>query len=197
LPGPRGELGPAGPAGAAGRNGERGPEGPRGMLPIARAWKDGVSYAGDVVTHDGGTWQAIKDTGRPPGGPDWLPLAVAGSNARSPRVKGTYSAGTKYEELDIVVRDSSSFIALRDNPGECPGDGWQMIACGGKRGVAGEKGGQGDRGPKGEKGDAATKISSWKIDRGRFVATPVMSDGSHGPELELGELFKEFQNQTR
>ena len=50
--------------------------------------------------------------------------------------KGTCDARAVYNRLDVVVRDSSSFVALRDKPGACPGDDWQMIACGGKRGVA-------------------------------------------------------------
>jgi hypothetical protein len=35
-------------------------------------------------------------------------------------------------------------------------------------------------------------IRDWKIDRARYVATPVMSDGSEGPPLELRELFQQF-----
>jgi hypothetical protein len=200
--GPRGEIGPVGAAGRDGRDGKDGapgPEGPRGMLPIARAWKDGVSYAGDVVTHDGGMWQAIKDTGKPPGGADWIKLAVRGRDARSPRPRGTYSASEAYAELDVVVRDSSSFIALKDDPGPCPGDGWQMMACGGKRGVAGEKGPPGKdgaRGERGERGADAPTILGWKKDRKRFVATPVMSDGTLGPELELRDFFEQFQIET-
>jgi uncharacterized coiled-coil protein SlyX len=63
------------------------------------------------------------------------------------RVRGTYSNGSTYQALDVIVKDSSSFVALRDSPGPCPGDGWQMIACGGKRGPQGERGPQGPPGP--------------------------------------------------
>jgi hypothetical protein len=35
-------------------------------------------------------------------------------------------------------------------------------------------------------------ISGWKIDRARYLATPLMSDGSDGPPLELRELFEQF-----
>jgi hypothetical protein len=35
-------------------------------------------------------------------------------------------------------------------------------------------------------------ISGWKVDRARYVATPVMSDGREGPPLELRELFEQF-----
>jgi hypothetical protein len=61
-----------------------------------------------------------------------------------------------------------------------------------KRGVAGEKGPQGERGPKGEQGEAGVSIVRWKLDRERYVATPVMSDGSNGPALELRGLFEQF-----
>jgi hypothetical protein len=155
-----------------------------------------VSYAGDVVVHDGATWQATKDTGTVPGGRDWLSLARAGRDARSPRVRGTHKAGVSYEALDVVTRDSSSFIAVRDDPGPCPGDGWQMIACGGKRGTPGEKGErgeEGERGARGERGEDAVRIASWRIDRRSFVATPVMADGTDGPELRLFDFFEEFQ----
>jgi hypothetical protein len=36
--------------------------------------------------------------------------------------------------LDIVTFDKSSFIARHDEPGPCPGDGWQLIAAHGARG---------------------------------------------------------------
>jgi hypothetical protein len=47
------------------------------------------------------------------------------------------------------------------------------------------------------RGEDAGKIKSWKIDRKRFAATPIMTDGTHGPELELHGLFEEFQIETR
>jgi hypothetical protein len=109
-------------------------------------------------------------------------------------VRGTYSADATYQTLDLVMRESSSFIATRDDPGLCPGDGWQMIACGGKRGAAGEKG---ERGPKGDAGASGTTIRDWKLDRTHYVATPIMSDGREGPPLELRGLFEQFFLEVR
>jgi hypothetical protein len=63
------------------------------------------------------------------------------------------------------------------------------LASQGKRGVAGEKG---ERGPQGSPGSSGVTICDWKIDRARYVATPIMSDGSEGPPLELRELFQQF-----
>ena len=47
----------------------------------------------------------------------------------------------------------------------------------------------GERGPTGLSG---VTICEWKIDRARYVATPVMSDGREGPPLELRGLFEQF-----
>src|SRR5580765_805342 len=66
--GERGEPGKPGATGAAGldgKAGERGQKGEPGTLPVAREWAPGiVHYAGVVVTHGGGTWQASCDTGQ-------------------------------------------------------------------------------------------------------------------------------------
>jgi hypothetical protein len=39
-------------------------------------------------------------------------------------------------------------------------------------------------------------IRDWKIDRARYVATPVMSDGREGPPLELRGLFEQFLHEA-
>jgi hypothetical protein len=90
--------------------------------------------------------------------------------------------------------NGSSFIALKDAPGPGPGPGWQLLTCPGKRGVAGEKG---ERGPQGDRGLSGATIRDWKLDRARYVATPVMSDGGEGPPLELRGLFEQFLLETR
>src|SRR4029077_4062728 len=134
--------GAAGEPGAAGRDGK---DGAPGLLPVVKTWTpDTVHYAGEVVTFSGQVFQALIDTGRSPVTADWRCLVRAGADARSPHVCGTYGAEETYGELDIVAINGASFIARRDNPGPCPGDGWQLIARQGQRGIAGEKG---DRGP--------------------------------------------------
>ena len=75
-----------------------------------------------------------------------------GSDGRSFQIRGTWTDGEVYRELDVVVLNGASFAARRDNPGQCPGDGWQLIASQGKRGQPGERGApgiKGDRGPPG------------------------------------------------
>jgi hypothetical protein len=54
----RGPTGPAGP---------RGEQGPPGKLSPVKLWvPETVYYAGDVIAHDGGTFQAQRDTGQRP-----------------------------------------------------------------------------------------------------------------------------------
>jgi len=159
-PGPRGEAGPPGQDGAPGERGPQGErglpgeQGPPGMLPIARAWTDAVHYAGDVVTHAGATWQAVRDTGRAPPHADWTCLAAPGADGRSLVVRGTWDEAEAYRAMDVAVCNGSAFVALRDDPGPCPGEGWQMIAMRGKTGKPGDPGPPGRAGERGPPGPA-------------------------------------------
>ena len=109
-------------------------------------------------------------------------------------MRGTFDETADYRRLEVVARNGGSFVALKDAPGPCPGSGWQLIASRGKRGIAGEKG---ERGPKGDPGLSGVTICDWKIDRARYVATPLMSDGREGPPLELRGLFEQFFSEVR
>jgi hypothetical protein len=185
----RGPPGPVGP---------RGEQGPPGKLPLVKLWvPETVHYAGDVVAYDAGTFQARRDTGQPPSHADWRCLATAGRDGKSITVRGTFNETAEYRRLDVVARNGGSFIALKDAPGPCPGSGWQLLASQGKRGAAGEKGERGPPGPRGDAGASAATIRDWKIDRARYLATPVMSDGSDGPQLELRGLFEQFFSEAR
>ena len=115
-----------------------------------------------------------------------------GRDGRSLNVRGTYDPGASYFTLDIVVCDGASFIACRDNPGPCPGDGWQLSARQGKRGPPGP---QGERGEKGRDGLSAPVITDWKLDVRTYTVTPIYSDGRFGPVLELGALFESAQDE--
>jgi hypothetical protein len=178
-----------------------GPAGPAGKLPIAKEWqRETVYYEGSVVTHDRGSYQALRDTGEPPDNEThWQSLAAPGRDAKSIRHRGTYKEDSEYAAYDAVALNGGSFVALRDKPGACPGPGWQLLAAPGKRGVAGERGPQGDRGPAGVPGppgkDAMT-IACWTLDRAAYTVTPVMSDGTSGPPLNLRGLFEQFLDEV-
>ena len=163
---------------------------PPAQFPSVKAFSpDTIYHEGDIVAFAGGTWQAQRDTARVPGAQDWVCLASAG---HSFTVRGTFNETAEYHRLDVVALNGGSFIALKDAPGPCPGPGWQLIASQGKRGAAGEKGERGAQGPQGNPGLSGATIRGWKIDREKYVATPLMSDGRDGPPLELLGLFQQF-----
>jgi hypothetical protein len=117
-----------------------------------------------------------------------------GRDGGSLKVRGTWNADERYGALDVVALDGGAFAARRDNPGVCPGEGWQLIARQGQRGVAGLHGEKGDRGPPGQ---AAASIVRWDIDKANYAVTPILSDGTKGPRLELRPLFEQFDTETR
>ena len=112
-------------------------------------------------------------------------VKVAIETALARRIKGTHDPKAEYFANDLVAKDGASFVAKRNNPGPLPGDGWQLLARQGQRGVAGE------RGPPGRD---APRITGWVVDRGAFTVAPKLSDGSTGPVLELGALFAPEDN---
>lgn len=176
VAGERGEAGPAGKDGATGERGLEGAPGAPGKLARVRPWSDGVHYEGHVVTHAGATWQAQRDTGREPPHDDWLCLASGGADGRSFVIHGTWSEAESYRELDVVALNGASFAARCDNPGPCPGDGWQLIAAQGKRGNAGERGQSGPA-AKGERGMPGPAVASMTVDEDGLL-TLNHADGS-------------------
>jgi hypothetical protein len=109
-------------------------------------------------------------------------VKAAIETALARRIRGTHDPKAEYVANDMVAKDGGTFVARRNHPGPCPGDGWQLMARQGARGVAGERGAPGR--------DAPT-IKSWKVDRQRYLVIPVMSDGREGPTLELRALFED------
>jgi hypothetical protein len=73
---------------------------PAAKFPAVKAWKDGVYYEGDVVAFAGGTYQALRDTGKGPESADWMCLAVAGAGFA---VRGKYLADEAYQRGDVVM----------------------------------------------------------------------------------------------
>lgn len=151
----------------------KGEPGPMGKLPAIRAWEDRVYYESDAVTKDGATYQALRDTGHAPPHEDWICIAKAGKDGEDGRsfdVRGTYKPDGEYLALNVVALNGASFVAKRDNPGLCPGDGWQLIAMQGKPGKPGER-------QKGDKGDPGPSIVGGEIDSSGLM-TLRLGDGS-------------------
>jgi hypothetical protein len=107
-------------------------------------------------------------------------VKAAIETALARRIRGTHDPKAEYFANDLVAKDGASFVAKRNSPGPLPGDGWQLLARQGARGVAGERGAPGR--------DAA-RITGWIVDRSTYRVTPRLSDNTLGPALELGELF--------
>lgn len=174
--GRNGVDGANGKDGMNGRDGTDGRDGKDGKLPLVKAWADGVHYQGDAVTHDGATWQAVRDTGRAPPHEDWICLAKAGrdgEDGRSFTVRGTWGEAVEYRALDVVALNGGAFVARKDEPGPCPGDGWQMIAMQGKPGRPGERG----IGARGERGEAGPPVVAMTVDDQGMIEI-VNADGS-------------------
>ena len=189
---------PAGPPGPPGPPRPPGPPGTPGKLPIAKIWRqDSVTYEAQVVCYDGSLYQALKDTAQVPGGSDWICLAVAGRDAITPQVRGTYKNDEQYKKLDVCAFNGASFIARHDDPGECPGRGWQLLASRGKTGDKGLPGPRGEKGPQGEQGPPGPIVTAWEIDHANYRARAIMSDGSDGGTLDLRSLFEQFHTEAR
>jgi len=166
-----------------------------------KAYVEGsVHYHGDLVLHEGSTYQAKADTARAPPHDSWGLIASRGADAPQMQLRGTYSESETYHYLDVVALNGSSFVARSDKPGVCPGAGWKLLASAGRPGKPGPKGERGESGQAGERGlpgQAAPVIAAWEIDRKNFRAVPVMSDKSKAPALDLRELFEQYQMESR
>jgi hypothetical protein len=163
-----------GVAGEQGPPGKDGKDGQDGKLPIAREWTNRVHYTGDVVRHNGATYQALADTGREPPHGDWGELASRGTDGIGFVLRGTYDASAEYRQHDVVMINRNSFAAKYDNPGECPGDGWTLFAASGQRGKEGPPGSPGAKGADGR----IVSITKWEADPDEMVLRIADSTGN-------------------
>jgi hypothetical protein len=93
--------------------------------------------------------------------------------------RGAYDEGASYARGDAAMSGGSSFIAIRDHAGPCPGPDWRLLASAGKRGQRGE------RGPRGE----AVKVKWATFDSAKLAMQLIMSDGSSSL-VPLRAIFK-------
>jgi hypothetical protein len=110
-------------------------------------------------------------------------------------VRGLYNEGARYEKFDVVALGGSSFIAREDNPGQCPGPGWQLLCSAGSRGGRGPVGPRGERGEKGERAEAGLGFK-FHLDQKTYTLSFIAPDGKiHA--LDLRPLFQQFVNDAR
>jgi hypothetical protein len=148
LQGPQGERGADGDrgadgaTGAPGQPGEPGPAGPQG--PEGERGADGqAGEAGERgLQGEPGERGEKGETGS------------QGPEGRGFTVRGTYAPERDYYIGDIVMLNGSSFVAQRNVPGHCPGNGWQLWASVGRTGKPGDRGESGQRGERGLPGPA-------------------------------------------
>ena len=186
--GPPGENGKDGLPGAAGEPGPAGPPGLIGMLPAVKAWSDAVHYQAAVVFHRGSLYQARRDTAREPPHEDWQPLALRGDDGRTWQHKGLWSSSAEYLTGDVVALDGGSFVAVTDNAGPCPGNGWRQLVSRGKPGMKGDRG---DRGLAGPPGPSGPVIVGWEVDARNYMIASKMSDGATHT-IDVRRLFEQY-----
>ncbi|WP_143199921.1 hypothetical protein [Bradyrhizobium sp. NAS80.1] len=147
---------------------------------------DKVHYQGDLVTHEGSTYQALCDTGlAPPDEEHWICVAAGGLDGLSFRVRGTYQQDEPYSRLDVVALNGGSFVARRNNPGPCPGDDWQALCFQGKKGPTGPKGDRGEGGPPGP------SIKGCELEAERYTLILNQSDGTSF-SIDLRPFFETY-----
>jgi hypothetical protein len=115
-----------------------------------------------------------------------------------PIVCGTYREDWHYDQLNIVALNGSSFIAKCDDPGQCPGDNWQLIASHGKPGKPGIPGVRGEPGAQGERGAPgrdAPLLKGFRVDKKTYTLIPVMSNGELEP-IQLREYFVQYNEDS-
>ena len=142
--GPQGDQGPAGEQGPAGAQGEPGPQGERGIP--GEAGPQGETGPAGAQGEPGPQGEAGPVGAQGEAG-------ERGVDGKSVKICGTFDSDAEYDELSIVILGGSSFIALKDAPGPCPGGGWQLLASRGSRGEKGERGERGAPGADGRQGE--------------------------------------------
>jgi hypothetical protein len=125
----------------------------------------------------------------PPG--ETGPAGSPGPPARSWAHRGLWETGRQYQELDVVALNGSSWLAVKDDPGTIPGEGWALFAQRGSKGDKGDRGAKGDKGDRGEPGVplAAAMLEEWSLILSR-------GDGSQ-ISIDLYPMLMRFADELR
>jgi hypothetical protein len=115
--------------------------------------------------------EEVRAGGKP--GPQGKP-GKPGEDGRTLAFRGAWKAASEYQALDVAMCDGSSFVALCDAPGACPGDGWRLLAARGKSGPPGPAGATGERGWPGPPGPSPASL---EVD-GEGLLTLRLGDGT-------------------
>jgi hypothetical protein len=153
------------------KDGEKGEKGDPGESIQGPAGRDGEKGdPGESIQGPPGEKGDPGDTIEGPPGRD-------GADGRSFTGHRTWSEGEQYPALAVVSLNGSSYFALQDDPGPCPGEGWQLLSPRGKAGPPGAKGDRGERGDAGPPGPAGRGLRDATISEDG-VLTLALDDGS-------------------
>lgn len=88
--------------------------------------------AATIVNAERRRWQILRQLD-----PFDLGEGLGHMTSRGFNLRGTFSLAAAYREGDVVALNGGSFAAKRDDPGPCPGPGWQLLVARGKAGRPG------------------------------------------------------------
>lgn len=168
-----------------GPQGEPGPRGERGL--------DGESIQGPPGEKGNpGTNGAIGERGEP--GPPGPP-GGRGADGDTWDHVGVFDPSEVYARGNVVNLDAACFVAIKHEPGPCPGDGWRRIAERGKPGARGERGERGPQGLAGAAGASAPRLVALRA-LPDYHALAVFDDGSEGEPFDVRSWFEDFHRET-
>ena len=112
---------------------------------------------------------------------------------------GYWPKATSYGELDIVALNGGSFIARQDNPGACPGDGWQLHRPKAKPRQAGEPAASASRRTRasGRQGRARRGAGELADRRRANIVLARYVGWAQGTALNLRKLFEQFHRDNQ
>lgn len=172
--GPQGEIGPQGESGtdgAPGEEGDKGDVGERGETgePGAQgeAGANGIDGAPGERGEKGDTGERGEVGEKGDQGPEG-PAAYVGE------ARGLFDPEAEYRARDVVALNGSAFMAKIDNPGQCPGEGWMLLAQRGKRG---DKGDRGEKGLEGKAGKDGAQPVGLKMDAETMEFRMILDNG--------------------